>query len=101
LSADNSSTTIIRPLPQLPHPNPDVLSRQVGNDLVLVHLKTNEIYALSETGARLWESLSRGIAREEVEERLLEEFDVTPAAVRTEVDKLLSELRYHNLIGDP
>ena len=76
----------------LPRPNPDVVHQRVGEEVVLVHLKTNQIYALNETGARFWELLSEGITRPEIESRLLDEFDVEPEELAHEIDALLADL---------
>ena len=52
----------------MPLPNPDVVSRRLGDDTVLVHLKTNRIFALNPTGARFWELLLEGMNRGEIEQ---------------------------------
>jgi len=61
----------------LPIPHPDVVARQVGDDVVLVHLDTSQIFALNATGARFWELLSDGKSRVEIEETILQ---ITPYA---------------------
>jgi hypothetical protein len=38
----------------------DVLSRRVDNELVLVKISSNEIFALNSTAARIWELLEEG-----------------------------------------
>ena len=73
-------------------PSTDVVYQRVGEELVLVHLKTNQIYALNETGARFWELVCEGRSRPEIESQMLEEFDVEPAALAGEIDALLVEL---------
>ena len=75
----------LRPAPatrSLPAPNPDVVSRRLGDEVVLVHLKTNRIFSLSPTGARFWELLSDGKSRTEIEAALLQEYEVTPKRYR-------------------
>lgn len=76
----------------LPTPNPDVVHRRVGDDVVLVHLKTNQIYALNETGARFWELFAEGRDRAAIDEAMLAEFAVTPDELAREIDGLLAEL---------
>lgn len=84
---------------ELPRPNPDVVFRDVEGETVLVHLGTNRIYALNATGARLWQLLTEGYDRSALTRRLLEEFDVEPAALEREIDGLLSELTEEELVG--
>jgi hypothetical protein len=71
----------------------------VGEELVLVQLKTNRIYSLNKTGARLWELLSSGCSREAIERQLLDEFDVDEAQLRQEVDTQLAELTQEGLLA--
>lgn len=35
-------------------PNPDVVAQRVQDEVVLVNLRTNEIYTLNRTAARAW-----------------------------------------------
>ena len=82
----------------LPHVNADVVYQQVGEDLVLVHLKTNQIFALNPTGGRFWELLTDGLDRPAIEEALLEEFEVTPGQLEREIDQLLAALAREGLV---
>jgi hypothetical protein len=82
----------------LPAPSPDVVSRRLGDEIVLVHLDTNRIFSLSPTGARLWELLSAGRSRPEIERQLREEYDVSPEAVSAEIDSLVTMLEAEALV---
>ena len=44
------------------------------------------------TATRAWDLLSAGSSRDEVEEALLQEFDVPPDQLRDEMDTLIAEL---------
>jgi hypothetical protein len=69
----------------------------VGDEVVLVHLKTNRIHSLSPTGARFWELLSDGMTRPEIEAKLVEEYDVSQDQVSAEIDSLVAMLRAEGL----
>jgi Coenzyme PQQ synthesis protein D (PqqD) len=84
----------------LPSPGADVVSRRVGDEVVLVHLGTNRIFALSPTGARFWELLSDGRSRPEVEAQLLEEYDVSREEVSAEIDSLVKMLQAEGLVRE-
>ena len=88
------------PTGSLPSPNPDVASRRLGDEVVLVHLKTNRIFSLSPTGARFWELLSDGRTRPEIEAELLEEYDVSREEVTAEIDSLVRMLRTEDLVHE-
>jgi hypothetical protein len=82
----------------LPSPHPRVLSRRLGDELVLVHLDTNQIYTLSATGGRFWELLSESRDRERVEASLRAEFDVSGEEIGAEIDRLLVDLERLDLV---
>ena len=82
----------------LPAPSPDVVSRRLGDEVVLVHLKTNRIFSLSPTGARFWELLSDGATRNDIEATLQREYDVSTEQVAREIDALLHELQRERLL---
>ena len=84
----------------LPTPNPDVVSRRLGDEVVLVHLKTNRIFSLSPTGARFWELLSDGSSRKEIEAALLQEYEVTPAGISAEIELLVRTLQAERLVQE-
>lgn len=82
----------------LPRPHEDVVFQRVGDDLVLVHLKTNEIFALNPTGARFWELLVDGKPRSEIEETLLLEYDVPREQLVQEIDTLVAQLMQQKML---
>jgi Coenzyme PQQ synthesis protein D (PqqD) len=81
-----------------PKPHPDVVWRRVGDQVVVVNLKTNLIYALNSTGARLWELISAGHDRAAAEAALIEEFDVEEGELRREIAAGLEQLAQAGLI---
>jgi hypothetical protein len=83
----------------LPLPSPDVVSRRLGDEVVLVHLQTNRIFALNPTGARFWELLLGGMSRGEIEATLGSEYEVPAEQVAAEIDILVSELRRERIVG--
>lgn len=79
-------------------PHPDVVSQIVEGETVLVHLQTNEIYALNSTASRAWELLVGGRNTSEIHEALQAEFDVPPDQLRDELDALMTDLAEKDLI---
>jgi hypothetical protein len=73
-------------------PHPDVMSRQMGDGAVLIHLGTNRIYETNATGARIWELLSAGCDRDEVIHRLIAEYEIDEPTVVNQVDEMMGVL---------
>jgi hypothetical protein len=83
----------------LPRPIPEVAFRELEGEVVLVHLGTNRIYSLNETGARFWELLAGGSDRAEIERQLLDEFAIEPDDLRQEIDSILISLASEGLVS--
>jgi hypothetical protein len=79
-------------------PTADAVAKRVGNEVVLVQLRTNRIYTLNRTGARLWELLGEGHDLERARARMLREFDVDQDQLRDEADALIDELVARGLL---
>jgi hypothetical protein len=80
-------------------PSEDVVFRRVEDEVVLVNMRTNEIFALNATAARLWELLSQGNDRASAEARLLEEFEVSEGELKAEVDAFFGLLEREGLLS--
>jgi coenzyme PQQ synthesis protein D (PqqD) len=70
----------------------------VHDEVVLVHLDTNRIYALSTTAARFWELIAGGCARAEAEAQLAGAFDVEADELAREVDLCVKHLLEEGLV---
>ena len=79
-------------------PNPSVVSRRVQDEVVLVHLETNSIFALNATAARFWELIEAGCSRAEAEAQLAEIFEVEAAELNREVDECVKNLVDEGLV---
>lgn len=78
--------------------NPDVLFQRLENDAVLLHMKNDRFYNLNRTGTRLWELLSEGQDLVHIQEQMLKEFDVEPAALQKEIKDLIVSLQKEDLV---
>jgi Coenzyme PQQ synthesis protein D (PqqD) len=79
-------------------PTQDVVGQRLGNEVVLVSLQTNRIFELNRTGGRFWELLQTESDRGRIEERLLEEFEVSQEELAAEVDQLIESLADEELV---
>jgi len=81
-------------------PARDVVSRKLGDRMVLVNLRTNHIFELNRTASRMWELLGEGADRAGLEEALLSEFEVEQPRLSQEIDQTLANLSSEGLIVD-
>lgn len=80
-------------------PNPNVIFRRLGNEIVLFHLGSDRFYELNGTAARFWELLNGGNDGRQIQEKMLEEFAIDPAQLAGEAEALLDSLRKEDLIS--
>lgn len=81
------------------NPLPQVLARRMPGGTVLVHLESNRIFELNETGARVWELIGEGLERDQIVQRLVQEFAVDTTRASTELDGLVADLEREGLLG--
>jgi hypothetical protein len=79
-------------------PNPDVIAKQLDNATILVHIPTNRIFELNETGSRVWELLGQGRDAHSIVRHLVDEFDVEDERAADEVKNLLVRLCTEGLL---
>ena len=79
--------------------HPDVVAQRLDDEVVLVNLQTNRIFALNATAARFWELLTAGHDREEIVRVMCDEFEVDAGHLEGEIDSLLSSLASEQLVA--
>jgi Coenzyme PQQ synthesis protein D (PqqD) len=78
-------------------PHPDVMAQHVNEEVVLVHLLSNQIYTLNGTATRLWELLETGHDLDGCIQTMLNEYEVTRRDLEEDVNTIvetLSELNF-------
>ena len=77
---------------------PRLVSADMGEEVILLHLKNGRYFGLEAVGARIWELLKKPLRVGEIESTLLSEYDVEPERCRAEVARLLEELVEQDLV---
>ena len=70
---------------------PDVVARRVGETAVVVHLGSNRIYELNDTGARIWELAADGATVDALIEGLQGEFAADRSQIASEVVAIVED----------
>ena len=79
-------------------PHPEVMAQRLDDTYVLFQLQTDRFYQLNRTATRFWELLCAGDGVEKIHGQLLQEFDVDPAELTTEMKQILGTLRELDLV---
>jgi hypothetical protein len=77
---------------------PDVMIRIIGDEAVILNLKSELYLGLDPVGTRFWTVLHDAPSIQAAYELLLTEFDVAPERLRNDMDKLLNQLLEQKLI---
>jgi hypothetical protein len=76
----------------------DTLATRVGDEIVLVNVKTDQIYSLNGTAARIWELITGDRDRADVERCMKVEFDVAAAELTEAIDDVVRSLTRDGLL---
>jgi hypothetical protein len=77
---------------------PDVMFRIVGDEAVILNLKTELYLGLNPVGTRIWTVLNGAPSIHAAYESLLTEYGVEPERLRQDLDELLDKLLEQQLI---
>jgi hypothetical protein len=77
---------------------PDVLFRIVGDEAVLLNLKTELYLGLDPVGTRMWTVLTNASSIQDAYMTLLEEYDVDPERLRSDLSDFVGKLWLQTLI---
>jgi hypothetical protein len=78
--------------------SPDVMIRKVGDESILLDLKTERYLGLDDVSARFWDLLTSGESIQSAYDKLLEEFEVAPERLHNDLDAFVQELIQFGLI---
>lgn len=76
---------------------PQVLSRRLENEIVLLDPEAGTYFGLNEVGARVWELIQTPTRLEEVHRRLLAEYEVDAEQLWGDLRNLVRELLERDL----
>jgi len=74
-----------------------IVSRKIADEFILVPIRQNvgdleSIYTLNESAARIWELIDGEISVEEIREKIVDEFEVTPEEAEKDLMEHLQQL---------
>lgn len=72
--------------------------RQVGDEVIVLDLRSNAYLSINETGTALWEMLVNGSTPATMSERLMSEFSVDEDRARADVEAFVAMLTERDLL---
>ena len=78
---------------------PQVMSRLVGDETVLLDLASGIYFGLDGVGKRIWENVAEGMSLEETATAITSEFEVDDARAQADVVEFASELVGRGLLA--
>jgi hypothetical protein len=79
---------------------PQVISREVGDDTVLLDLATGMYFGVDGVARRIWESISEGRNLAETAELIASEYEVDEANAQADVLEFVSDLVERGLLAE-
>jgi hypothetical protein len=79
-------------------PAPDVLFQRLGDETVLLNLRTEQYYGLDAVGSRIWQLLEKDGSAEQAIARMLVEYEVDESVLREDVRRIINELLNASLL---
>jgi hypothetical protein len=70
----------------------DVIWRELGGEVVMLDLANQQYFGLTGTGSEMWQLIVEHGSADCVIDRMLAKYDVDPANLRADFDKLVNEL---------
>ena len=70
----------------------EALSQEVNGETVILDLKSESYFGLDEVGTRIWQLIQEHNNAQAVLETMLNEYDVEPDQLKTDIDELLEKL---------
>ena len=79
---------------------PQVMSRLVGDETVLLDLESGMYFGLEGVGQRIWESIGEGLTLAETAAVIVSEYDVEENQARSDVVEFVSDLVERGLLTE-
>jgi hypothetical protein len=77
---------------------PQVMTRTVGDEVVVLDLATGTYFGLDPVGARIWELMGEGKTLDEICDWMLQEYEVTREELERDTLRLAEELKGQGLV---
>lgn len=88
------------PLTERLAPSAEAVESRVGDETILLHMKSGTYFGLDAMGTRIWAMLKEGLSPAAICDRLEEEFEVDRATVEADTRRFLDELKANCIVNN-
>ena len=79
--------------------NPEILSNQLDDGVVMLNMSQGRYYSANEMGALIWDILAEPVTEMEITNELLKEYEIEEKVCREKICDFLSKLSASDLIS--
>ena len=77
------------------------VARQVGDEIVVLHLGSGTYFGLDAVGARIWQLMGEEKSLNEICDVVLDEYEVSREDIERDIVALTKDLLAHDLVSTP
>ena len=78
--------------------SPKVVHEMIDGEVVIVNLDRGDYYSLVKAGADIWEELTKGVARVDILENMVDRYDTSRETLESAINELIEKLQLEELI---
>lgn len=78
--------------------SPKVVHEIIDGEVVIVNLDRGDYYSLVKAGADIWEELTKGVARVDILENMVDRYDTSREDMESAINELIEKLQLEELI---
>ena len=79
--------------------SPNAVTRQVGDEAVILHLGSGTYFGLDAVGARIWQLMGEGKSLDEICDVVLDEYEVSREDLERDITSLIKDLLAQDLVS--
>jgi len=81
-------------------PSSDAVDSEVGDETVILHLKSGTYFGLDPVGTRIWGLLKQALSPGDICARLATEYDIDRDVIDADARRFLDQLEAHHMVVD-
>lgn len=81
-------------------PSPDAAESAVGDETVILHLKSGTYFGLDPVGTRIWELLKQGLRPLDICKRIVADYGVAGDVAEADARRFLTDLKANGIVEE-